>query len=76
METIFDHNVTSEEIGRMFPAPFNKAWYLEYHDQDTAYFDISKLYTLRKDEEKNKKYVAKISPKGRERLLYRDLIDG
>ena len=75
LETIFNHGVTSEEIKKMFPFTLNKAWYLVYHDQDTAYFDISRLYDLRKDEVKRKEYVEKISAAGKERLFYKDLLD-
>ncbi len=61
METIFDLNVTPEEIRCVTGFDLTKEEYLEEKDtQINYYIDIYYLYRIREDEENAKKYLDKI----------------
>lgn len=60
METIFDHNLTSEEA-KKFSDATSLEDYLDMLDQDDAYYDIAYLYFLREDADNVRKYVGKIN---------------
>ena len=47
IETIYDHNVTQEELRKINPTP--KENYLKTIPQDVAYGDLVGLYLLRED---------------------------
>lgn len=51
METIFTHNITSEELNLLFFGdPETEEEYLDILSQDSAYADLVALYRLRGDE--------------------------
>lgn len=62
METIFDHNVTKEEIGLLFGNPeISQEELLSFGlAKNQHYIGIYKLYMLRKEEDKAKEYLDKI----------------
>ena len=62
METIFDHNVTEEEVNALTGFDLTKEKYLEHNDsQIDCYVDIYYLYKIiREDEEKAQEYFDKI----------------
>lgn len=70
METIFDHNVTKDEIRELLGNPkITKEMFLSFgFSQNRHYVAIYKLYSLRKDKIKAKEYFDKI-PNTRTKLF-------
>lgn len=62
METVFDHNITKEEIVGVFGYEgFKREWIEELGvDQIGCYADIYRLYRMRGDQKKAEEYLAKI----------------
>ena len=62
METIFDHNVTKEEVKALTGFDLTKEEYLSVDDDQVGYYiDIYYLYKIiREDEEKAQEYFDKI----------------
>ena len=61
METIYEHNVTIDELQALFgPLDWPKD-YCESYSQEDNYIDIYRLYTIRKDITRAKQYLNKIS---------------
>lgn len=62
METIFDHDVTEEEVKALTGFDLTKEEYLSVDDDQIGYYiDIYYLYKIiRKDEEKAHEYFDKI----------------
>ena len=60
METIFDHNVTKEELMMLFAYDgWTAETYVEGLTQYDCYRHIYKLYLLRNDQDKADEYAAK-----------------
>lgn len=59
METIFDHNVTDEELKNLFGMTMTKKEYVNGLDQRKAYDHIFFLYQNRGDKKMAKKYLNK-----------------
>ncbi|HEX3033990.1 MAG TPA: hypothetical protein VHT73_02520, partial [Thermodesulfobacteriota bacterium] len=47
METVFDHNVTEDELKLLFRTPLTRAEYENKVNTDVAYGDLYRLYSLR-----------------------------
>ena len=65
-ETIFDHNITDEELENSYiTSTRSKEEYLKKikHDQNRCYCDLSDLYRYRKDYDTAKKYFYMQSEK-------------
>ena len=61
METIFDHNVTPEEVENITGFNLSKERYLKhYKTQIDCYTSIYYLYKIRGDEKKAQEYLDKI----------------
>ena len=62
METIFDHNITNEEIKALTGFDLTKEEYLSADDDQVGYYiDIYYLYKIiREDEKKAQEYFDKI----------------
>jgi|GEM_PF-705822 hypothetical protein len=67
IETIYDHNVTQEELRKINPTP--KENYLKTIPQDVAYGDLAWLYFLREDRKKMMFYADRMSAGMRFELL-------
>ena len=59
METIFDHNVTDEELKNLFGMTMTKKEYLDGLEQRKAYDHLFYLHQSRGDKKKAKKYLDK-----------------
>ena len=62
METIFDHNLSVEER-LSFWSDFSEKDYLDNLSQEAAYLDIYRLFLMRGENYKAKKYLLKIKQK-------------
>ena len=76
METIFDHNVSKEEMVR-FVGPFNvEDAFVEgpsmYTSEDDANYALGILFSMRGDKEKAKQYFEKITNKEFLQILWQD----
>ena len=76
METIFDYNVTKEEMVR-FVGPFNvEDAFVEgqsmYTSEDDANYALGILFSMRGDKEKAKHYFEKITNKELLEILWQD----
>ena len=61
METIFDHNITQEEVEFITGFPdTTKEVYLGYRDKDGFVIDLYYLYRYRKDKKKAETYYNMI----------------
>lgn len=61
METIFDHNITKEEVDKIIGFPLTKEEYMSIcGSQEECYTDIYYLYLLRNNVSKGKYYLDKI----------------
>ena len=63
METIFDHNITKEELDELFgPLDWTKEFF-EAHSQEDNYIDLYRLFRFRGDLITAQKYLNKIKDK-------------
>ena len=60
METIFDHNVTEDEVINIVGVPTSPKQYKRIISQSKAYEDIYYLYTERGNEQKAQEYLDKL----------------
>ncbi len=61
METIFDHNVTEEEVKLLLGLEISKERFMEWKlDKEANFSCIYRLYLIRGDKEKAKKYFDKL----------------
>lgn len=61
VETVFDHNVTDDELKAVTGAEFTKEQYLSVSlSQDSEYCALYRLFSLRNDTEKASIYFNKI----------------
>mgnify|MGYP006967045636 CR=1 FL=1 len=78
METIFDHNLSEEEI-LSFWSDFPEKDYLDNLSQEAAYLDIYRLFLIRGECDTAKKYLSKIKQKDllemAKEIAYTDIID-
>ena len=58
METVFDHNITPEES--RFIGMFEKEFYLNSCTEDDANLDLAKLFYLRNEKDRARKYAEKL----------------
>ena len=67
METVFDHDPSSEELRYLFMSGMSREEYLATHsDQETEYGNIYALYMIRGNREKALEYLDRIrDPKSR-----------
>jgi len=76
IETIFDHNITDEELENVVLPDFVKCGFskkdlieaIEGLDQDTYFLLICELYKYRNDEEISKKYYFMVSEETRQNM--------
>jgi hypothetical protein len=62
METIFDHNPTQQELVMLFgPRPMTREEYLSVVEQESAYGDLYRLYSLRGKPEIAEQFLNKIT---------------
>lgn len=61
METVFEHNITKQEMKNLFMGEVEREW-LEEYSQDTNYSWIVELYQIRKDIVNARKYLNMIPP--------------
>jgi hypothetical protein len=74
-ETVFDFNMTPEEIIEMFGYAMSEAEYKEFLSEDSRYADLYLLFRDRKDTERAQYYKSLIKSKSfRESLDYTDII--
>ena len=69
-ETIFDHNITEEELEKTYITNANsKKEYLKMIDynQDQSYLDLAHLYNLRNDKKTADKYDSMVSDGGKKK---------
>lgn len=80
METIFDHNITPDEIDDLgimspfldirhnldFPTPLTEQGYRDIITQEAALFDLALLYEHRGDEIKAEDYFSQVPEKAAE----------
>jgi len=66
-ETIFDHNLTDEELPHFTAGVLSKEDYLKNFDKDIFYHDLYRLYIMRGDKETAEKYYLMISKETRKR---------
>ena len=59
MESIFDHNITTEEFAVLFSSYKNKEDYLLYTNMFTRMMDIYSLYKYRGENQKAQRYLKK-----------------
>lgn len=57
METIFDHNITKDEMLALYCFDYDKSDYLKESNQYQCYKDIYRLYCMRRDTKTAKKYL-------------------
>ena len=60
METIFDHDPTTDEL-RFFTGPYGSERYLPGLTQDQALEDLAGLFAIRGDGERSEAYARRIS---------------
>lgn len=60
METIFDHNITDEELKSICADALSLNEYFHYMDEIIAYQDIAALFYIRGNMKKAKEYADKL----------------
>lgn len=60
METIFDHNVTKQEIKDLFGFYKDKNFIVSFFNQQEHYENIYRLYCIREDMKTANKYARKL----------------
>lgn len=60
METIFDHNVTKEELVQLLGYVPNKDEYIKGKSQESHYKTLCRLCLMRGDRQKAKKYFDEL----------------
>ena len=58
METVFDHNITPEES--IFIGMLEKEFYLNSCTEDDANLDLAKLFYLRNEKDRARKYAERL----------------
>jgi hypothetical protein len=75
-ETIFEHNLTTEEHTKLFShTDMSAERYVRLFNQDMAYIHLYRLYKLRQDMEKARCYLALVQDEAlAEEASYYDIV--